>query len=239
MMSLTAEGAVTDARGRLPGRRVTRAYPAHPVARGRANKELAQTIGPPLDQVERLVTFRAGQSRFGRLLSVLSGKDRVREAHVQRGLVLGQQALGVRLDDMQRRGAALDVDVARIAGHLRTVQLEAADTRRAVRETAAGLAALADETALLADLVAACEHRLAELDTRADRHDAQLNRFAVIDGATRWRLGADERRARPAHHVPGESRCAGRFPATWPRSAGGWSNPASRTRRARHWSVSR
>lgn len=148
-----------------------------PVARGRAHKELAQTIGPPLDQVERLVTFRAGQSRFGRLMSSVSGKDRAREAHIHRGIVLGQQALGVRLDDLQRRGAALDVDVARIAGHLRTVQLTVADTRRAVHATATGLAELAAETELLADLLAACETRLDELDTRLDRQAARLTRL--------------------------------------------------------------
>lgn len=168
-----------------------------PIAHGRAAKEVAQIVAPPLEQVQRLIEFRSGQSWFGRAVSVVSGKDAKRADHIDRGLVRNQRVLETRLDELRQRGAVLDADVARIVGHLRRTQFMLDDALRAGRATAAQLTDLADVTVSLADLVDGCEQRLEHLGRRLDLHAAvlgvlechRLSTHALDVAVSRWSDG--------------------------------------------------
>lgn len=178
----------------LLGTRLTSLVERVPVAHGRAGKEAAQIVAPPLEQVERLIEYRSGQGWFRRAIAMASGMDGQHADHINRGLARNQRVLRARLDELGQRGGMLDADVAKIAGHLRRTQSVVDDTVRASRETAAAVSELAEITALLADLVDSCESRLGELDadiakltTRTDLNDCyRLGQNALDAAYARW-----------------------------------------------------
>lgn len=144
-----------------------------PGAGGRVVKELAQSVERTSGYVER----RAKPGFFRRIAEAFTGKV---QTQINRNLVGTQREIVAELDGMRARGIAVDVDVARVAGHLREVQYTVQHTTGLARRNAADIADLARMTGRLGELVALCQDRLDEHDLVLGRHALMLASHAKV-----------------------------------------------------------
>jgi hypothetical protein len=152
-----------------------------PVSGGRAVKELAQSVERTAGHVER----RAKKGFFGRIVEAFTGKA---QTHIDRRIVGDQREIVAELDLMRARGIAVDVDIARVAGHLRQLQHASDHYTGLALRNAADIAELGQLTSHLGVLLGACQERLHAHDVLLGEHAAVLGQHATILAAHSWAL---------------------------------------------------